>query len=313
MLRRLPVALFAVLLAAAVALPARAAFRVAVVKSDDLTPYNEVVTGFSVETRAEITEYDLGGGRGDDGEVLGRVKALRPNLVLAIGPRAANLVARGLADVPVIFTMVPNWDKYGLTGRNVTGISLQRPVKAQLETLRAVSPKTRRVGVLYDPRYSEPVIDGARRAGGDLGLTLVPAKVRSADEVPSASKAFVGKVDAIWMIADRSVSNVTAFRHLVEFSYENRIPTFALAESQVREGALVSLTPNYVDIGRQAGRLAARIRGGTPAGSIPVAAPEGLEIALNLSTAKRIGVHCDLALEIFTFAAKHGYPIKVFE
>jgi putative ABC transport system substrate-binding protein len=168
--------------------------------------------------------------------------------------------------------------------------------------------------VVYNPKYSKSVVEGASLAARALGLELVSARVDSPDDVPGSIKALSGKVDALWMIADRSVANTEAVKAIVDFSLQHKIPLFALSESQVRDGALVSLSPNFSSIGQQAARVANRlVSEKIAAGSVPVAAPDGLDIAINLSSAKRIGVECNLALEIFKFAAKQGYPIRVFE
>jgi putative ABC transport system substrate-binding protein len=297
------------------ALPSTAqALEAAIVKSADLSPYASAVAGFSAELKGTIAEFDLGNDAEGAEKVLERVKKAGPKLVLAIGPLAANAAKRYLSDVPIVFVMVPNHEKYGLDGENITGIALTRPDKVQLETLKALAPATRRVGVVFNPKYSKSVVDAATRAARETGLELVPARVDSPEDVASSVEALAGKVDALWMVADRAVATTVAVQALISFSLQHKVPLFALSDSQVRDGALVSLAPNFTTIGQQAARLANRILGEKlAAGSLPVAAPEGLDIAINLSTAKRIGVECDLALEIFKFAARQGYPIRVFE
>ena len=67
-------------------------------------------------------------------------------------------------------------------------------------------------------------------------------------------------------------------------------------------------------MGQQGGKIANKlIDQKVSPGSLVVAQPDGLDLAINLTTAKQIGVECNLALEIFKFAAKQGYPIRVFE
>ncbi len=287
---------------------------VAVLKSDSLTPYASAVAGFSAECRAEVAEYDLREDPARAEKVLQELQASKPSLVFALGPLAANAAKRAFDDVPVVFALVPNWEKYGLEARNVTGVALQRPVRAQLETLKALAQGAKRIGVLYNPRYSKPVIETAGEAAKALSISLVSAKVEAPEEVPGAVKKLSGKVDALWMIADRSVANPDAVRAIIKFALDSKVPVFALSEQQVKDGALVSLSPNYTAIGQQAGKIANKLIGqkAEPA-SLAVAQPEGLDLAINLTTARQIGAECNLALEIFKFAAKQGYPIRVFE
>jgi putative ABC transport system substrate-binding protein len=287
---------------------------VAVLKSDSLAPYASAVAGFSAECRAEVAEYDLKEDAARAEKIIKELKASKPAMIFALGPLAANAAKRAFEDVPIVFAMVPNWEKYGLDAKNVTGVALQRPVKMQLETLKALAQGTKRVGVLYNPRYSKSVVDTAGDAAKALGLNLAATKVESPEEVPEAVRGMAGKVDAVWMIADRSVATPEAVQAIIAFALANKVPVFALSEQQVRDGALVSLSPNYTAIGQQAGKVANRILDDkTSPAALPVAQPEGLDIAINLTTAKRIGVECNLALEIFKFAAKQSYPIRVFE
>jgi putative ABC transport system substrate-binding protein len=304
------------LVAAALLLLPRASLgvEVAVLKSDSLGPYASAVAGFSAECRAEVAEYDLKEDPARAEKVIKELQGAKPSLIFAIGPLAANSAKRAFEDVPIVFAMVPNWEKYGLEAKNVTGVALQRPVRTQLETLKALAQGTRRVGVLYTPRYSKPIIEAANDVSKALGMQIVAAKVETPEEVPGALKGLVGKTDALWMLADRSVANPDAVQAIIAFALESKLPVFALSEQQVRDGALVSLSPNYTAIGQQAGKIANRVLfDKVNPGTLVVAQPEGLDIAINLTTAKRIGVECNLALEIFKFAAKQAYPIRVFE
>jgi putative ABC transport system substrate-binding protein len=305
-------AALAVLLVAGEARAARP--EVAVVKSDDLGPYDKLVAGFSVQTKADVVEYSLRNDPQRAEDVFKKILSAPPAAILCVGPLAAATAKRLVQSIPVVFVLVPNHEKYGLSGPNITGIALTRPVKLQLETLRALAPRVKHVGVLYNPQLSQAMIDQAQGAAKELGLSIVPGKVATAEEVAAATKALVGKVDAVWMIADRTVASVDVFKSTLDFTLKQKIPLFALAEEQVREGALVSLAPDYSAIGQQAGRLVDRLtRDGVAPSAVPVSAPEGLDIAMNLTTAKRLGVECDVALEVFKLAARKGFPIKVYE
>ncbi len=287
---------------------------VAVVKSGELAPYDKAVTAFALEARARLVEYDLKGDRARATLAFEALKSHPPALVWALGPLAAVDAHEDLPDVPLVFALVPNDEKYGLSGPNVTGVSLTRAPRAQLETLRALAPATRAVGVVYDPRSSALLVARAQRAATALGLKLVPAAVSDASQVGETVASLAGKIDALWMVADRTVSTVSAFETLLAFSRAHAVPVFALSEEEVRAGALVSLAPDLAAIGRQSARLVNRIlRGGIAPGALPVEEPEALDLAINLSAAQSFGKGCTLALDIFTFAARHHYPIDVFQ
>jgi putative ABC transport system substrate-binding protein len=287
---------------------------VVVLKSSDNTNYNRFVTGFAVESKLRYTEISLGGNEESGRKALADLKSQKPPLVLAVGLLAARLAKELVSDAPVVFAMVPAPEKHGLSGDNVTGVSLHIPMRQQLATLKTLAPNTKTVGVMYNPRHSKPLVEQAVAAAQAEGLKVVAAKIDSPDEVPDATRAFLGTIDALWMVPDQTVMNTDSFRHLLKFTFKNKVPFFSVAHRLVESGALVSLSPDYAAIGAQVGRLALKIvNEKVSPKDLPVADPEGLDIAVNLTTAKRIGVECDIALEIFTFAATRRFPIKVFK
>ena len=116
----------------------------------------------------------------------------------------------------------------------------------------------------------------------------------------------------MWVVPDKMVLTAAGHAALVDFAIRSKIPFFSLTPKLVKAGALVSLSADYAAIGRQAAQLVRKIITDRISPSlIPVSPPEGLEIAMNLGTAKKIGVECDIALAVFTYAATQGYPIKV--
>jgi putative ABC transport system substrate-binding protein len=84
----------------------------------------------------------------------------------------------------------------------------------------------------------------------------------------------------------------------------------------VKEGATLALAPSPTAIGQQAGRLANRIiHEKVDPGALAVAQPEGLDLAINLSAAGKLGgsKDKDVVMELLRFAAKRDFPVRVFE
>ncbi|PTL77903.1 ABC transporter substrate-binding protein [Vitiosangium sp. GDMCC 1.1324] len=297
----------------ATAQPARP--KVVVVKSAGLAPYAAVVAGFSAEVRAEVSEVTLEDSAQAAGRAFQRIAAQKPALVLAIGPLAANTARRSLGkDVPVLFAMVPYYEKYGLEGPNITGIALTSDFRPELAALKALAPSAKRVGILHDPRYSTGLVEAAQTAAGPLGLSVVPLE---ADAQAKAEKVLAGsrdKVDALLMVADKTVGNASVVQELIAFASAQHLPLVGLTPSQVKEGATLALAPSPTAIGQQAGRLANRIiHEKVDPGALAVSQPEGLDLAVNLSAAGKLGGSRDVVLELLRFAAKRDFPVRVFE
>jgi putative ABC transport system substrate-binding protein len=123
-----------------------------------------------------------------------------------------------------------------------------------------------------------------------------------------------GQVDALLIISDKTVGNAAVVERLISWSLEEKLPAVGLAPAQVKQGALFALAPAPLAIGQQAGRLANRVLvEKVDPGALAVANPEGLELNLNLTTAKKLGVAETFALDAMTFAARQNLAVKVVE
>lgn len=288
--------------------------RVVVVKSSALNAYAQVVAGFAAEVKGQVEEVTLDEGPEAAAAAFKKLGAHKPALVLAIGPAAAVGARREFSEVPVLFSMVPYYEKYELEGQNTTGIALTSDLSLELTALKALQPKVKRVGVLQDPRYSRALLEGAAQAAQSRGLTLVPIDVDGSSKVEKALAGVKGRIDALVIVSDKTVGNAAVVERLLTWSQEEQVPAVGLASAQVKQGALFALAAAPLAIGQQAGRLANRILvEKVDPGAMAVANPEGLELHVNLTTAKRLGSAEAFALEVVTFAARQSLTVKVAE
>ena len=148
----------------------------------------------------------------------------------------------------------------------------------------------------------------------ELGLEFQAVAAGSAAQAASGLEPLTGLIDALWMVPDRTTSSVEVFQPLLAFSRDAGVPIIAVTDAQVAAGAMLSYEPELTAMARQAGRLANQIvHERKAAGNARVVEPEGLQVSLNLSVAKSIPPGRNLALEIFTHAAKQKYPVVVHE
>jgi putative ABC transport system substrate-binding protein len=294
---------------------AQARPKVVAVKSSALAPYASVLAGFRAEADADVQDVMLDESPATAARVFKTLVAQKPALVLAIGPLAANAARRSLGeDIPVLFVMVPYFEKYGLEGPNVTGIALTSDYSPELGALKAMVPKAKRVGILHDPRFSAKQVLAAQEAANAQGLTIVPLEVEAQAKVEKVLGGAAGKVDALLMVADKTVANTAVVQALITFATAQKIPLVGLTPSQVKEGATLSLGPSPTAIGQQAGRLANRIiHEKVDPGALAVAQPESMDLAISLTATRKLSSSCDVAMELLRYAAKRDFPVKVFE
>lgn len=265
--------------------------KVVVLKTRDTEPYNLAVQGMREVLTDSLKIYDMRGNPEEGRKFLQEAKEAGADLVISVGLIASQAAMEEQNGLPFVFAMVFLREDLARAG-HATGVFLNIPVKNQFLLLKRALPQVRKVGALYDPRKSGRQIEEAREIARELGLELVAAAVSSEREVPKALREIVPKINALWMLPDSTVTpNEDAFRHInEEITVKNRMPLLVFHEGFVKEGALLGLSPDFLEIGRQVGRMAGQVLKGVPVSQIPRTFPEKLKPVVNWKTAQKIGV-----------------------
>jgi putative ABC transport system substrate-binding protein len=213
-------------------------------------------------------------------------------------PSAAKAAQAATARIPIVFT--GGGDPLGLgiirsfarPGGNITGVTdldLELAPK-RLEIFRQILPGLRRVLFPYDPNdpYTVSELRVHRDAARRLGLVLVEKPVRTQDEAQAALAGVrKGEVDGI--ISPRFLSlNIPGF--ILEANLKLVIPAMFHTTFWAEQGGLASYGPDFHESGRQAARLVDKILKGADPGAIPVEVNPKLEFAINLKTARTLGL-----------------------
>lgn len=266
------------------------AAEIAVIKSKDIASYNQALEGFRAVSSANLKVYDMKGDLMEGYRIIDEIRSEKPDMILTIGVKAARVVKEKVGDIPVVFCMVMNPEKYGIKGPNITGVSLKISAKKQFDNAKLVIPGIGRIGVIYDPQKTGGIIEEAVRIAKGSGLDLVAYKVNSEKEVARALRDIINRVDALWMIADPTVVTKDSFRYILITLFDNNIPLISFSERSVEAGALLSLEPDYKVIGQQTGMLANRIIEGANPQNLPIESPKRFRLSINLNIAQKIGL-----------------------
>ncbi len=269
-----------------------AAYEIAILKSSDIAAYNQAVSGLQAELAdtATLTVYYLEGDVARGKKLARKIRASDASLVIAVGLKAALAAKVELVDIPVIYCMVLDPEKYELRASNVTGISLRVPIERQFNTIRTLVPKLKQLGVLYDPEKTAPLVEEARRVAARLGFELVEHKVHSEKELPTAIRALLPKVQGLWLIPDSTVLTEESIRFVLGTALDQSVPVIGFSSEFVRNGALAGLSIHPEDIGRQAALIAQRILKHSDR-TVPMSVPpDRIRLAVNLKTAKYLGL-----------------------
>ncbi|AIO65393.1 ABC transporter substrate-binding protein [Burkholderia oklahomensis] len=220
----------------------------------------------------------------------------RPDVIVAIATPAAQAVVASTKSVPVVYTgvtdpvaaqLVKGW---GPTGTNVTGVSDKLPLDRQVALIKRVAPKAKTVGMVYSPgeANSVVVVKELKAILAKQGMTLKEAAAPRTVDIAPAAKSLIGKVDVIYTNTDNNV--VSAYESLVKVANEAKIPLVAGDTDSVKRGGVAALGINYGDLGRQTGKVVARILKGEKPGAIASETSSNLELFVNTDAAAKQGV-----------------------
>ncbi|BBA43456.1 MULTISPECIES: ABC transporter substrate-binding protein [Burkholderia] len=220
----------------------------------------------------------------------------QPDVIVAIATPAAQAVVASTKSVPVVYSgvtdpvaaqLVKGW---GPSGTNVTGVSDKLPLDRQVALIKRVVPKAKTVGMVYNPgeANSVVVVKALAEILAKQGMTLKEAAAPRTVDIGPAAKSLIGKVDVIYTNTDNNV--VSAYEALVKVANEAKIPLVAGDTDSVKRGGIAALGINYGDLGRQTGKVVARILKGEKPGAIASETSSNLELFANTGAAAKQGV-----------------------
>lgn len=234
--------------AAACPFPAES-FEIIVVKSAELKPYEEVLRGIRDSCDCTVRELKLLNGEGSE-----NILKKSPAAVIAIGTSAFKKV-REIKSLPVIYTMVMPSETAGPLRPNISGVSMDSDPVETIAAMREVFPKAKRIGVLYDPRYTAAFVEEAAKKAAAAGVELVVKQAHDPRDIPRLVGELRNKIDVLWMLPDPTVITTAMVEYLLQFSFHYNVPIFSFAGKYVEMGAVAALVVDPYAMGGQAGEI----------------------------------------------------------
>jgi len=245
-------------------------------------------------------EFRWAGGNADDSrKYAAELAALAPDVILAGGGAVVPLLQQATRTVPIVFTQTPDpvgagfVDSLARPGGNTTGfMALEYGVGAKwLELLKTVAPAVTRVAVVRDAAVSAGLgFFGAIQAvAPSFRVELTPVNLRDPGEIERAVVAFARSANGGLILTGSALATIHGDL-IRELANRHKLPAIYFARYLVASGGLISYGADFVDQYRRAAGYADRILRGEKPADLPVQAPTKFEMALNLKTARALGL-----------------------
>lgn len=200
-------------------------------------------------------------------------------------------------NIPVIYTAITdpvaaelaNTD--GTPVGEITGTSDKLPVKEQLEMIRAILPDAKTIGILYttSEANSAATIEEYKKLAPDYGFTIVEGPVTSSADVSLAADTLLSKADCLSNLTDNTV--VASLPTILDKANAKNIPVFGSEIEQVKIGCVAAMGLDYIELGKQTGKMAAKIlKGEAKASELNYETIEGASFYANTEAAGRLGI-----------------------
>lgn len=260
-------------------------YRIGIIQFAEHASLDNCMQGF-IEGLAEMgyvegvnVEFDIQNAQADTATAaqIAAMMVPRSDLVCAIATPVAMAAFNEAQDagVPVIYTAVSDpvgSQLAGADGKNVgeiTGTSDQLPVEAQLKLIREMMPEAKKIGILHttSETNSDSTLATYKALAGNYGFEIVDKGISTGADLPFALDALLPQVDCTTNLTDNTVVSYLAL--VLEMSAEAGKPVFGSEIEQVKLGCVAAEGIEYLELGRQTGRMAARVLAGEKAADIP--------------------------------------------
>jgi putative ABC transport system substrate-binding protein len=223
---------------------------------------------------------------------------LKVDIIVAAGTAVAVAAKKATSAIPIVFPLAGDPIENGLVsslsrpGSNATGLSLLKTDLAakRLELLRESVPSVRRLAILANAGYPAAVneMQEVQAATKALGFEVAIFEIRRAEDIEPVFEALKNRAEVLYVCADPLVFANRV--RVATLALGARLPTIYDNEAFVEAGGLMSYGPSFADMFRRSAEYVDKILRGAKPADLPVEQPTKLDLVVNLTTAKVIGL-----------------------
>ena len=250
---------------------------VLIICDTQLRPVTEIVSGIKKTLKSPFRVYSPSEVKGTLDSIVVQEDA---KVVVALGKSALMEALRLPPSVPVIYDLVVVPPL--ISRPNTIGFYMATPTREYAELFRNHLQSIRKFAVVGNRDQLDILARGGLPQQTAFG---VRNSVEFVDAVRQMTDA-----DAILLMPDISLLTPAAMNEAFLISFKKGIPLFGVSEQNVKEGALLALVVDTVNVGKLIGATAARVLRGGELGQVLASPPRKFDMYLNTATASRMGI-----------------------
>ena len=233
--------------------------------------------------------------------------ALKPSAIACVGRQETAALQAATRTIPIVFIQVNDPVEQGFVaslarpGGNTTGftqMSAELDPK-RLQLLHEIAPSLSRVAFVVNPALTPGLRErfaGADAAAKSLGIVLQRVDAGNRSELIAALAAIAASPAEALLVQNDPVLTGTEASSILDFALTHRLPTVFENTQSVADGGLLSYGPDRMENARLAAGYVAKILQGAEPADLPVQQPTRFQLAVNLKTAKAIGLAIPLTI-----------------
>jgi putative ABC transport system substrate-binding protein len=259
-----------------------------------------------VEGQNFVIEYRSADGRAERFSDLAiELVRLKVDVIVTRGTPATLAAKQVTQTIPIVMASSGDPVVEGIVsslarpGGNVTGLHIMAPPELggkRLQLLKEAVPGSSRIGVLWNSDlYTPLIVRDTERAARAMGVQLKSLEVQRSEPFEQLFEtALLGQVDALVAVEDYFTFTYRA--RIVDFAAMSRLPAIYGLREFVDAGGLMSYGTDRRDLYRRCATYVHRILTGASPADLPVEPPIKFELAINLKTARALGLTIPPAL-----------------
>lgn len=220
----------------------------------------------------------------------------KKDLIFAIATPSVQAAKNATSEIPIIFTAVSDPANAKLVksnenpGGNISGTSDFQNINKSLDAMNKVLPDAKKIGAIFNTSEinSKIQVENLKKTAKERNMEVIDMGVSSTNEISQAVSALAKKSDVIFTPTDNLMA--ASMPLIVETAKKDKVAVIGSEEAHVQNGALAANSLSYKEIGKEAGKMAAKVLNGDDISKMPVVFTDKARIVVNEKTMKELGI-----------------------